>query len=397
MSMQVIPEPRTLLSKGTLFGVCWSVGLFAGMDGHLCNVLLPQILDSIGNTQAAALMMSLFLLGWMVGGIGGGMLSDRWGRVRTTALAVVLYTAFTGLLGIISTTWQLAVCRLVTGLGVGAGLVSISVLLAENWPVHNRAVAIGCLLTSYQAGVFVSGMVAAWCPHWRVAMLLGSAPLGLALLIPHLLNNCARREDGVDTAPRKASWSALFSTGQRHSTIVGSLIFGSLLLGYWASATWVPTWLHTLGHAKEQAGIATTLHGIAAVLGCCLAGPLVCCYGHKRSIQVSLAGALGASCWMFGIDNAEVSLVYLQYALLGFFIGLAQATIYIYLPQIFPSNMRASGVGFCLNIGRAITCIVILFMSWLVVMLGGYSQALLAFACLYVVGLLASLWAIEMT
>lgn len=65
--------------------------------------------------------------------------------------------------------------------------------------------------------------------------------------------------------------------------------------------------------------------------------------------------------------------------------------MYIYLPELFPTEIRATAVGFCLNLGRATKAIAVLFVGLLVVFFGSYSQALMAFACLYLMALIVSL------
>jgi MFS family permease len=76
--------------------------------------------------------------------------------------------------------------------------------------------------------------------------------------------------------------------------------------------------------------------------------------------------------------------------MLGFFIGLLQAVMYIYLPELFPTRVRATAVGFCLNAGRFSAAIAALKVGALVAFFGGYPQALMAFSVPYLVGCLAA-------
>ena len=81
---------------------------------------------------------------------------------------------------------------------------------------------------------------------------------------------------------------------------------------------------------------------------------------------------------------------------LGFFAGMAQGIMYIYLPELFKAESRASCVGFCLNAGRLITAIAVLFIGVIVGLLGGYKEALSFFTLIYLVGA-AAVWVMPET
>ncbi|MDX1921077.1 MAG: MFS transporter, partial [Candidatus Caenarcaniphilales bacterium] len=141
-----------------VFVCCWLGGIFDGMDSTLMSVVLPSaISELIGSTdklqvsQIGSYVGAIFLLGWTAGGVVFGYIGDKFGRVKSMIFSILLYAMFTGLSGLAQNWPQLACCRFLTGLGIGGELVSIATFLAEVWPERSRAIAVGALITSYQA------------------------------------------------------------------------------------------------------------------------------------------------------------------------------------------------------------------------------------------------------
>lgn len=379
--------------KWVLFGFCWLGGAFAGMDASLFIQEMPFAVGEIAKSSDPAVIGSLgsfilfaFLVGWMVGGIGFGAFTDRLGRVKGMALSVLLYTVFTALGGLASAPWEMILCRFMVGVGVGGQLLSISVLLAESWPGRSRAVAIGALITSYQAGVFFAGLVGALSTGWREAFLWGGFPVALAFIVPFVLEEPVVWKERGSLKQEKSS---VDFKSFRFPLLIGSATFGALLLGYWASCAWVPTWMKSLlgeGSSFHEIHYAMILHGISAMGGCMLAGPLSGRFGRIPVAMGSMLGAFCLSLWMFGLNDAFGPLLYVQFSLLGVCVGAAQAIFYIYLPELFPTHLRGRGVGTCLNAGRIFTALAVLCMGAAVSWLGGYQGALMLFSCLYAVG-----------
>ena len=321
-----------------------------------------------------------------------GIASDYLGRVKTLALSILLYSCFTGLAAQTESMGAFAIYRFVAGMGVGGSMLGISIFIAESWTTSSRAVALAALVTSYQVGVLFSGVISHIFPDWRMAFAAGSIPMVLAFAVLKTFHEPAAWKNMQTTSPEheeKSGWNHLF---------MGGMIFGSLLIGYWASLSWIPSWIQNLlgdyasGHEKS---LATVIHGLCAIAGCLAAGPLADAFGRRPVILFSFAGALIDSLWMFlGHDTFSNSL-YAYHGLLGFFIGMAQAGMYIYLPELFSTNIRATCVGICLNGGRLVTAVAILFMGAIVSWFQGYSEALSLFSMVYLIGIGFTLFAPE--
>lgn len=400
-------ESATIYQK-VVFALCWLGGAFAGMSANLFSVVLPQTLAELTQStdravisQIGSIIIFTFLIGWMMGGICFGMLADRFGRVKAMVFPIALFALANAAAGFVNEPWQLAVCRFLTGVGVGGELVSMSIMLAENWPGKTRAVAMGALMTSYQAGVFFSGMVAAMFSGWREVFLMGSFSVVIAVLVFVFLKESEKwkqsKSSGTKTTENDSKCSTLFDAKIKGNILIGSVAFGALLIGYWATLSWVPTWIQELTGAgnNQQKNFATMWHAFAAVLGCFCAGPLVNKLGRVPIIGFIFASAFITTLWMLLGNDQFNSMIYAQYTLLGFFLGAAQSALYIYLPELFPTRIRATATAFCLNSGRSITALAALFMGMMITFFGSYSMAIVSFSSFYMLGLAAILFGPE--
>jgi MFS family permease len=415
-------SPLVGQTKMYLFWVflgCWLGGIFDGMDSSLMHIVLPDAVGelvgkSVGTavtSQVASWVSTVFLLGWMLGGIIFGRLGDTLGRVKAMVFSILLYSLFTGLCGFAHSWQELAAYRFLTGVGIGGELVSIATFLSEVWPKKTKAIAIGCLLTSYQVGVFLAGGLNYLLHDWRQVFFVGALPALLVLFLRLFLKESplwvatqeahAHTELLLDDAGEVIKPPTLLESfkekGQLRSLIVGSLAFTGLLVGYWASLAWIPMWIHTLENVPPNAkSFATMVQGSVAIIGCLLGGPLCDAVGRRWSIVIGGLGCFGASAWLFlGHPTTFVPSVYWASGALGFFIGLLQSSLYIYLPELFETKIRATATGTCLNLGRFATAIAVLFMGVVVQSLGGYGNAAFAFGFSYLIGTLVMFWAKE--
>lgn len=369
-----------------LFITLYLAGSFSGMNASLFSVVLPQAIGELssGSTPSeisfwGSCVMSSFLLGWMLGGIILGIASDRLGRVKTLAFSIFLYAVFTALAGCVQTVYQLAICRFVIGIGVGGTMLGVTIFLSEAWPQRLRAVALASLVASYQVGVFLAGFASQLFPNWRIAFIAGLLPVFIACFVWAYFDEPEKRKTA----------SSLDSSQTKKNLLLGSAIFSSLLIGYWASLSWIPTWMQGIVEQESfQAtkNISTMAHGVCAIVGCMIAGLLAERFGRRGVISASFAGSTCSSLAMFLGHSSFTWSVHALNGALGFMIGIAQGVMYIYLAELFTANNRAACVGFCLNAGRLLTAIAVLFLSSIMMWLGGYAQALSFFSLIYLVG-----------
>jgi len=104
------------------------------------------------------------ILGWATGGIIFGILSDRWGRVKTMAATLLLYSIFTGLSGFSQGIFDFMVYRFLVGLGVGGMFGAATTLVAESVPSRLRTPALGALQALATVGNMMGSGISLFVP-----------------------------------------------------------------------------------------------------------------------------------------------------------------------------------------------------------------------------------------
>ncbi len=217
-----------------LFAVCFISSLFGGVVSTLMSVYLPvAVKDLLGNVSTerfndvSAAINSVFIFGWMFGGITWGILCDRIGRARTVVLSTICFGLFTLLTGMASSWFLVMVRRFMSGYSVGGKLVTTTILVSETWTGKRRAVALGILSISIPVGIFSAGLINYLLPEWRQAFFVGAIPLVLGVI-------------GFFTLKESAKWTpspskeSVLSPALRGNLWKGSLIFGTMLIRMWA-------------------------------------------------------------------------------------------------------------------------------------------------------------------
>lgn len=325
-------------------------------------------------------LTSLLLVGWAIGGIAFGKLADRIGRSRTLILTILVYSLGTALCAFAPNLWVLAVCRFITSLGIGGEWAAGAAMVAEVVPEKRRLEAGALLYTAAPLGIFLAGFSSDLIsvrlmpdnPHaWRYVFLLGLVPAALALIIRRFIREPEIWKTALGKAP-ESSFSQLFSPAMRRRTFSGTSMAITALLAWWSCNAFLPL---VTGVFAEESGISQGLTGVAlksfiantkvtaihlfnagGLLGTLASGPLARHLGRRPTFALYflVSGlSIGAT---FGLDLPIV-------VRLGmfFFIGLtgygALGSFTYYLPELFPTHLRATGSGFCYNVGRFLTAL----------------------------------------
>ena len=373
------------------FIVCFLCNMCAGLISTLMSVYLPPVVQELtGKTNTgelstiSAYIQSLYIAGWAVGGFFWGFISDKIGRVKALALSVGLFGIFTLVISFAS-SWEFVVLlRLASGLSVGGILVITPMLLFEIWPKKSRAVMIGIDSIGFPVGIFSSGLVTILIGSWRDAFLIGLFPVVLAGLGLFILRESDHWKNSTQTARGEKA-----SKIDRSNLLKGSIIFGSMLIGLWGMFSWIPTWVQSLLGASDgqsERGIAMMLLGAGGLSGGFASGWVSNALGVRRAMMVCFAGCIIMSALLFGFNSSFSKVIYIELAFLSFFFGISQGLLSIFIPQLFPVQIRGTFTGICFNIGRIVTAIAIFFVGFLVAFFNGYSNTLLAFAGIFIIG-----------
>ena len=338
---------------------------------------------------------SIFIFGWALGGFTWGIISDRVGRKNALLLAIASYGAFTLLTGLAPDWWEIVFCRFMSGFGVGGVMVVSFTLISEVWPQKSRAVYTGILSISFPIGIFSAGLLNYFVTSWRQGFFIGAVPVLLALLGYWAIGESELWLEHKASGARLSASNKLSSPSNRKALVIGSLIFGTMLVGLWAIFSWMPTWIQSLvsGDSHKQGGLSMMFLGMGGLLGGFISGWVVNIIGLRRSLITSFAVCAVVSFVLFKTNASFTNIIYPEIALLALFFGISQGVLSIYIPLLFKTGVRASATGFCFNAGRIFTAAAVLFVGVLVTTLGGYGNALFIFSLVFILGLLIVLFA----
>src|SRR6202040_1794958 len=325
------------------------------------------------------LISTIGLLGWSVGGFVFGIVADYIGRVRTLALSILIYSVFTGLQGLAHSPLELGIYRFFAGVGTGAEIIVGIPLVAEAFAEANRAKVLGVMMTGGAMGSIIGGQVYAQIGGygWRYVFFAGVAP---ALLLLVIRRNMIEPERFIAVRERRRALAAgraataddreflrfvplqLFNRQLRFSTLVGLLFALGTLLAIWTTVIWLPT-IQSLMLEKEGikgAAVAPIigrnmmLWGIGGIFGYASFGFIADAIGRRPAVILYNVGtmALGVTIYL-GLGHYDFYPYLLPiygFFVLGVFSGHA-----VYLPELFPTHVRATAVSFCNGTGRIIT------------------------------------------
>jgi MFS family permease len=379
-----------------LFILSFIATALGGTVSTLMSVYLPVAArDILGDVSLeklnniSAYINAVFILGWAFGGFTWGILSDRAGRKKALLLAIACYGIAT-----VSTAatqhWEwIVVCRFISGFGVGGVLVSSFTYMSEVWPQRSKAIFIGILSIAIPVGIFSAGLINYIVADWRQGFYIGFVPIAIALVGIALLQT-HQRERALESNTRQT----LFQQAFRQDLLMGSITFGTMLIGLWAIFSWLPTWVQSLittGDAQKERGLSMMLLGIGGLSGGFISGWFANALGLRKAMICCFASCALLSFVLFKTNTVFSPIIYAEIGLLALFFGASQGVLSAFIPQLFPTSIRASATGFCFNIGRLFTAAAVLSVGVLVTSLGGYGNAIYIFSLVFVLGLIVML------
>ncbi|MBD1365165.1 MFS transporter [Mucilaginibacter sp. ZT4R22] len=400
-----IENTRTQKSTAYLaavFIICFVSSVLGGSVSTLMSVYLPVVVKDLQGDVAASQLNSVsgyinatFIFGWAIGGFSWGVVSDKIGRKKALVYSIACYGSFTILTGLMPQWEGIVLCRFLSGFGVGGEMVIAMTFISEIWPQKNKPVIIGILSIAFPIGIFASGFITDNVPDWRHGFFIGAVPLAMGIIALFVIKES---EQWLSHKQKPASSSnALFSPLNRREVIVGSLLFGTMLIGLWAIFSWLPTWVQSLiaTDAPKARGMSIKFLGMGGLIGGFLSGWLVNLLGLRKSMLLCFAVCTGLSFVLFKTNSSISGAVYSEIAIMGLFFGASQGVLSAYIPQLFHTGIRATATGFCFNVGRLFTATAVLFIGVLVSALGGYGNAIFIFSLVFVLGLIVTLFVVK--
>ena len=340
-------------------------------DWHLLDARLGQLL-------------SAGLVGMAAGSLLLGPVADRSGRRNVVLFSITLAGA--GMLGSAAARGfgELLVLRVVTGLGIGGTIASGAVIVSEYAPDRWRRTALGAYATGYSIGATVGGALAAYAiPRygWRSAFVIGGT-MSLLLLpvaarkLPESLDFLLTRRPasalarintllaamgrapvtalpapaasgGDSSVPLRAQLALLMTP----STLLVWAMFFCTMAGFYFIVSWTPRLLHAAGLSASQGLTGGVLLNLGGILGC---GGYAVAAVRADAHRLLLAALVGSALLIaaFSLTMTRLDAALWTALLLGIISNAAMAGLYAVGPPLYPTAVRATGMGWAIGIGR---------------------------------------------
>ncbi|HVN80733.1 MAG TPA: MFS transporter [Terriglobia bacterium] len=341
--------------------------IFVLARGPAIESLLPMGTPSAEIKFYSGLATAIFMLGWAFGGFYFGIMGDRWGRAKTMMITILCYSGFTGLSALSQHWWDFMLYRFLTGLGVGGEFAAGVTLVAEVMPERARAHALGILQTLSALGNIIASAMSFWVlpMGWRYLFVVGAFP---ALLVVPMFKRVKepaawqtmRAAVLAGEKKRMGSMEDLFLDHRwRKNTIIGLILATSGVVGLWGIGFWTPELIReALRDVSPEArnwyvSMGTMLQDVGAFFGIYAFTVVTSKVGRRPAFVVSFLMGLAATIFIFGWLR-HPSDIYWMIPILGFCNLSVFGGYSIYFPELYPTRLRSTGVGFCYNVGRII-------------------------------------------
>ncbi len=305
------------------------------------------------------------MLGAASGGILFGHFGDRYGRARGLAVSMLFFTCFGLAGGFVRSQEQLILLRFLTGLGVGGTWPNGVSLLSEFWADVSRPAIAGLMGAGANLGILLLSLLGRLHPvtpeTWRVFMFAAGAPVVVAvaalLLLPESPKWLQSRLDAGGGGAAGAPLRELFSTPLLRTTLLGVCLGGIPLLGAWASSKWMLPWADQVAGPDNPGYKATAMlcWSVGATLGGLAGGWVGQTLGRRLSYALISIGACAMNLLIFGLLKPLEPLFLPAVLVQGMVSTLFFGWLPLYLPEIFPTRVRATGTGISYNSGRFLT------------------------------------------
>ncbi len=368
---------RTRLDSAQIIGFwsAWAGWMLDGMDSFIyALVLRPALTELLPKSGIAAtpqaigtygsILFALFLVGWGLSFVWGPI-ADRFGRTRTLAGTILVYSIFTGAAYFSDSVWQLALFRFLAGIGIGGEWAMAGTYVAEAWPEDRRKMGAGYLQTGYYFGFFVAAALNYTVGAqlgWRAMFLCGLVPVAVSLFTLFKIKEPARFTRGKTDASQTSPLREIFGSKYLKRTVVNSALLTVAIIGLWAGAVYEPTAVSLLAKkagvnaegAARLVSVATAVLSAGTIIGCIILPIIAETLGRKVTLAiyfmmmaVTIPLAFG---WAFYLQNGLVPFIVIL-----FFMGIGGgnfAVFSLWLPEQYETRVRATAFAFATSVGR---------------------------------------------
>ncbi|MEQ1499343.1 MAG: MFS transporter [Novosphingobium sp.] len=373
------------MSRLQMAAVAITVGL-NGLDGFdvlAISFASPGIASDWQIDRAAlGFVLSMELIGMAIGSILLGNLADRIGRRPTMLGCLIVMTLGMALATTAQDVTSLSIWRVLTGLGIGGMLAATNAVAAEFSNARRRSLCLALMVIGYPLGAVIGGAIAAGLldgGHWRVVFEFGAIVTALFiplvwLFVPESVDYLAKKQPvnalarvnqtlarmghralevlpKTDSGPAKTSIAALFKPGLVLTTLLVTIAYFGHITTFYFILKWTPKIVADMGFAPGLAAGVLVWANVGGALGGALFGLLTLKFGLK---PLTLAALVLSAIMVaaFGRGPDDLTQLAVMAGAAGFFTEAGIVGLYSVLAQVFPTQVRASGTGFAIGVGR---------------------------------------------
>jgi MFS family permease len=338
-------------------GLGWMLDAF---DVMLYALLLASIIADLGISRGTAgAIGSATLIAAAAGGLLFGVVADRYGRTRALIASVLIYSIFTAACGLATTAAQLAIFRVLLGIGMGGEWASGAALVSETWPDEHRGKALGLMQSAWAIGYGLAALVTLlvlprW--GWRVVFLIGVLPALLTLWVRRHVKEpdlwLRRRAE----SPGRGRFADIVRDGRLGVTVAVTLMNACTLFAWWGFNLWLPGYLSMpaesggVGLSAERMSWFIIAMQIGMWFGYVTFGYISDAIGRRRAYVFYLVTAAVLIAVYTSVRAPGALLLlgpFVAFFATGYFSGFGAVTA-----EIYPTEIRATAQGFTYNLGR---------------------------------------------
>lgn len=360
----------------------WGFDVFDGLlFNFVSRLCIPSLLGAGHNdpqtiTWWSGAFTSVLLLGWAFGGILFGWVTDKIGRSKTLLITILIYAVSTAACAFVTSIYALIPLRLISSLGIGGEWAAGASLVAEVMPEKKRVQGGALLYTAAPAGLFLATFVTDLFTRqigfladkpdlaWRVVFLTGLIPAAFAVIVRWKL----KEPEAWLRERERVRLRELFSSDFLWKTLGGLAMASVALISWWSCNAFIPVVASFLANDLDAlpAGITrsvmqasfvrtgTLWFNLGGLIGTLCTIPIALRLGRRPMFFIYYALSAIA---IFGVFRADVEphVRLMLFSLLGLTVFGVFGSFTFYLPELFPTRIRATGAGFCYNTGRVVT------------------------------------------
>ena len=337
----------------SIIALCFACNILDGMDVLIISYTAPVMAKSWNISPAnLGIVFSSGLVGMTLGAVFLAPFSDKIGRKPVMIFAAIIMAIGIYLTSMAKIVNELMLFRFISGLGIGTMMANTTTLAAEYAPIKTRDFWVSLVVAGYPVGAVLTGIFSSYVMRlfdWQT--LYKMAGIATFTIIPILIIFLKESlEFRLKAKPREARFNALFINELKWPTIqLWVALFLSFTSLYFLM-TWIPKLASNAGLSMEASINTGIIFNVGAIIGIPVQGYLSIKFGLKKTIA-SILFFTAFLLLVFGFFKGSFLMLFILF-LLGFGVQSSFVGLYAVAARIYPAQIRSTGVGWAMGMGR---------------------------------------------